>query len=212
MRNKETGEFELVVGDKQLLSGFFIGVLLLAVVFAMGYVLGQNSPKSGKATEAAAQAPATSQPENRPQPASPAPPPSPESTPAGSSASPASQPADASQPGGAPPAEAPPQPTTQPAREAAASAAAPAKVEPPAPQAAAEPANGTYWQVTARATRASAQAVYQTLKDQGFPAEVRPGPNNLTVVWVGPYTDKDSLARAKKQLEDAGFSQLIRKP
>jgi len=211
MRNKETGEFELVVGDKQLLSGFFIGVLLLAVVFAMGYVLGQNSPKSGKATEAAAP-PQSAQTENRPQPASPAPPLSPETTPAGSSTTPATQPADASQLGATPPAEAPPQPTTQPARDTTAPATAPAKGEPPPPQVAGETANGTYWQVTARATRTSAEAVYQTLKNQGFPAEVRPGPNNLTVVWVGPYADKDSLARAKKRLEDAGFSQLIRKP
>jgi hypothetical protein len=70
MRNKETGEFELVVGDRQLLSGFFIGVLLLAVVFAMGYVLGQNSPRSTKlATEAVA---ANTGAPSRPQPASPA--------------------------------------------------------------------------------------------------------------------------------------------
>ena len=50
MRNKETGEFELMVGNGQLLSGFFILVLLLAVTFAMGYVVGQNSPRSAKAT------------------------------------------------------------------------------------------------------------------------------------------------------------------
>ena len=49
MRNNETGEFELVVGNRQLLSGFFIVVLLLAVAFAMGYVVGQNSPHSAKA-------------------------------------------------------------------------------------------------------------------------------------------------------------------
>ena len=48
MRNNETGEFELVVGNKQLLSGFFIVVLLFAVAFAMGYVVGQNSPRSAK--------------------------------------------------------------------------------------------------------------------------------------------------------------------
>ena len=49
MRNNETGEFELVVGNRQLLSGFFIVVLLFAVAFAMGYVVGQNSPRSAKA-------------------------------------------------------------------------------------------------------------------------------------------------------------------
>src|SRR5258707_15481792 len=46
MRNNETGEFELVVGNRQLLSGFFIVVLLFGVAFAMGYVVGQNSPRS----------------------------------------------------------------------------------------------------------------------------------------------------------------------
>jgi hypothetical protein len=48
MKNNETGEFELVVGNRQLLSGFFIVVLLFAVAFAMGYVLGQNSPRSAR--------------------------------------------------------------------------------------------------------------------------------------------------------------------
>ena len=48
MRNNETGEFELIVGNRQLLSGFFIVVLLFAVAFAMGYVVGQNSPRSSQ--------------------------------------------------------------------------------------------------------------------------------------------------------------------
>ena len=46
MKNNETGEYELVVGNRQLLSGFFVVVLLCAVAFAMGYVVGQNSPRS----------------------------------------------------------------------------------------------------------------------------------------------------------------------
>ena len=43
MRNNETGEFELLVGNRQLLSGFFIVVLLFAVAFSMGYIVGRNS-------------------------------------------------------------------------------------------------------------------------------------------------------------------------
>ena len=38
MKNNETGEFELVVGDRQLLSAFFIVVLLCAV--GAGYTTG----------------------------------------------------------------------------------------------------------------------------------------------------------------------------
>ena len=97
-------------------------------------------------------------------------------------------------------AEPPPQPTTVPARDASA----------PAPPAS-DPVNSTYWQVTAAANKNSAENVRETLKGKGFPAATRPGPNNLTVVWVGPYTDKESLTRAKKQLEDAGFNP-IKKP
>jgi cell division protein FtsN len=46
MRNNETGEFELVVGNRQLLSAFFIVVLLFAVSFAMGYVVGPVDPNA----------------------------------------------------------------------------------------------------------------------------------------------------------------------
>jgi cell division septation protein DedD len=107
MRNKETGEFELVVGDRQLLSGFFIVVLLLAVVFMMGYVVGQNSPHSAKTDLAAATPPAAA--ETRPP-----------SAPTRAAAEPPA--GDVSQQGAAEPA---PQPTTQSAREAAPAAPAP---------------------------------------------------------------------------------------
>src|SRR3954465_399160 len=69
MRNNETGEFELIIGNRQLLSGFFIVVLLFAVAFAMGYVVGQNSPRSAKvAAEAASVTPSTGTEAQRPAP------------------------------------------------------------------------------------------------------------------------------------------------
>ncbi len=43
MPQKEEGEFELVLGNKELLSVLFIVVMLLGVFFAMGYVVGKNS-------------------------------------------------------------------------------------------------------------------------------------------------------------------------
>src|SRR5579872_2084892 len=70
MRNNETGEFELVVGNRQLLSGFAIVVLLFGVGVAMGYILGQNSPRSAKLQPEATSVPPLA--ESRPQPASPA--------------------------------------------------------------------------------------------------------------------------------------------
>src|SRR3954452_3825891 len=71
MRNNETGEFELTVGNRQLLSGFFIVVLLFAVAFAMGYVVGQNSPRSTKVPETAGAVPPSPQ-DSRPRAAPPA--------------------------------------------------------------------------------------------------------------------------------------------
>src|SRR5712691_4953925 len=39
----EYGEFELILGNRQLLSVFFIVVILLGVFFTMGYIVGRNS-------------------------------------------------------------------------------------------------------------------------------------------------------------------------
>jgi len=39
----DDGEFELILGNRQLLSVFFIIVILLGVFFTMGYIVGRNS-------------------------------------------------------------------------------------------------------------------------------------------------------------------------
>jgi cell division septation protein DedD len=200
MRNKDTGEFELVVGDKQLLSGFFIGVLLLAVVFALGYVLGRGTPRSASVAPETAAVPANTASVLRPE-AAPA---------AGPVAG--SQPVmnpDVGPPQDAKPADQPPQPTTVPAKDVSAPEPPPAKAQPEAPPA--DPEKGTFWQVHA-GSQSSADAMAQTLKSQGFPVVTRPGRDNLTLVWVGPYTDKQSLSKAKKKLEDVGMTNLFKKP
>lgn len=43
MPKNEDGEFELVLGNKQLLSMFFVVIILLGVFFVMGYIVGRNS-------------------------------------------------------------------------------------------------------------------------------------------------------------------------
>src|SRR5438477_11173196 len=83
MRNNETGEFELVVGNKQLLSGFFIVVLLFAVAFAMGYVVGQNTQRPARMASEGTPggAVANTVADSAPQPSTPVPAPSPVQTP-----------------------------------------------------------------------------------------------------------------------------------
>jgi cell division septation protein DedD len=196
MRNNETGEFELVVGNRQLLSGFFIVVLLFAVFFAMGYILGQNSPHSAKlpAEAPASGAAPVSAADGRPQPVSPAP------------APPSQAAAPESGQGGAPAAtDTTPQPTTQPVREAA-----PPQPAPAAAGLTQELPPGSFWQVRA-VRRPDAEIVLRTLKDKGFPALITAGPNELVRVLVGPYSDVQSMGRARTELEAAGFTNPIRR-
>lgn len=201
MRNNETGEFELVVGNKQLLSGFFIVVLLFAVAFAMGYVVGQNTQRPAKlASDGAPASVANTAADSRPQPASPVPAPV-SSTPPAPSGATGPEPAEA---------QASPQPTTQPATQPAQAAAPPVAEKPAAPPPAAgivassELPAGSFWQVLAVKPEV-AEAMRQTLKDKGFQVSLTPGTNNLTRVLVGPYNDSPSLGRAKTELETAGF-------
>jgi len=202
MRNTETGEFELVVGNKQLLSAFFIIVLLCAVAFVMGYVLGENSRSKGSSELASTPSVAVT-PDIRPQPASPVQPP-PQTAPTSPAADTTAQ----------PPAELQPEPSTQPSKELQAQSqpkAAPPSAAASAPAPAAAAAGGSYWQITATSNKDSAQDLLQTLQHKGFPASLRTDGNNLIHVLVGPYTDKQSFAKAKTELENAGMPTPIAK-
>lgn len=204
MRNNEN-EFELVLGNRQLLSGFFVVALLFGVAFAMGYIVGRNSIPSPKAqAEAAAPVSGVAGSQDRPQPAPPEP------RPAGQQPQTAD---DATPPAGTQPA-AEPEPTTQPAKDAPA-AAAPAQIEarqpaPDLPAGVAEPEPGTYWQVTAMA-QPQAELFAKVLRDKGFRVSLSPGTKKLTRVLVGPYPDRESLGRAKSDLEGSGFHPVILK-
>ena len=205
MRNNE-GEFELVLGNRQLLSGFFVVALLFGVAFAMGYIVGRNSIPSPKAqAEAGQPPPGAAGSQNRPQPAPPEPAPAGQQPPA---------PGDevAAAPGTQPATE--PEPTTQPARdEPAPLVPAHTEARTPAPAPAAgltEPEAGTYWQVTAMA-QPQAEVFAKVLRDKGFRVFLTQGTKNLTRVLVGPYPDRESLGRAKSDLEGSGFHPVILK-
>ncbi|HUI78401.1 MAG TPA: SPOR domain-containing protein [Bryobacteraceae bacterium] len=205
MKNNETGEFELVLGNRHLLSGFFVVALLFGVAFAMGYIVGRNSAPTGRPAEAAAAVPNPTPRETRPEPASPAEPTA--TTPAAQESEPTEESAAADKP-----ADAPAQPTTQPAREGPAAApppAHPAVTPAVVTPAATEPAPGTYWQVIA-VPQAQAEMVAKALKDKGFPTSLGQGPNNLVRVLVGPYGDTQALGEAKSKLENAGFHPILK--
>jgi len=202
MKNNETGEFELVLGNNQLVVGFLIVALLFGVAFAMGYIVGRNSTPSSKLQAESTGAAGAGAKDARPQPASPAPAAQPPATPA------ADQPATPAADQPAPPvqtaAEPPAPPATQPARESAAP-------ETPAPAGVAEAPPGSYWQVIATSNRVAAEGMVAGLKEKGLPVALSPGPNNLVRVLVGPYGDAQSLGRAKTVLEGAGLHPVLKR-
>jgi cell division septation protein DedD len=46
-----------------------------------------------------------------------------------------------------------------------------------------------------------AQSLLQTLKDGGMPASLQSGADGWVRLMVGPYQDRDSLSRAKTELD-----------
>src|SRR2546425_12560483 len=59
MPRNDEGEFELVLGNRQLLSGFFIVVILFGIFFTMGYIVGRHSSPTPLSAAAASSQDAT---------------------------------------------------------------------------------------------------------------------------------------------------------
>lgn len=198
MAKKPDGGYEVLLGDRQLLSLFVIVVVLLAVFFTMGYVLGRHTG-AASTEDIASKEPAVQLPPRAAPSVSPAPSSQPVSTPVESVTEPAPPPsAPATAPVGSPPARPPEARTKPPAREPA----------PPAVSSA--PAAGqTFLQLRA-IKRPDAELVAGVLKKKGFPAMVAPSTKEgLFRVLVGPLTDKDAIGKTRTSLEKAGFPDAI---
>lgn len=176
------GEKELVLGNKQLISLFFVVVALCGVFFAMGYMIGRNTSKPALAD---ADAGRTAAPQSQ------------DSAPPRETAS-AESPAAESQPPVSAPAPADPQPAalveTQPARDDS----------PVVPE-----AGATYLQVTAL-KRSDADNLVKTLREQKFPAMLASSSKpELFRVMVGPYHQTADVADAKARLKSLGFANAF---
>jgi cell division septation protein DedD len=210
----EDGEFELVLGNTQLLSVFFIVVALMGVFFAIGYILGRNS--SPIPSEIAA----------RKTPAKPLVVDS--SSPDGSAASDSASSGSAATPSPAtptpaqePPATTKPAPKSEPqerTRQEKPKPAPPEKVakaeqpkpkppEPsrPAPAAASGELSGTYLQLTATSEH-EATVYVDVLRKKGFKAQSAevPEKHGLFRVLVGPVAE-GNVNKTKADLRAAGF-------
>jgi hypothetical protein len=199
----EDGEFELILANRQLLSVFFIVVVLLGVFFTMGYIVGRNS---GPAQVDVASA---RKPDSKPIVVEST---SPQETPAPISAPPVSTPT--------PTSTQPQQPVEEPKPEKKVEAPSP-KPEPPAkkeskkdkekakekpaPASAPPTAGQAYLQLGATA-KAEADVMVDLLHQKKFKAIAAEIPEKPGVyrILVGPLPD-GSLNKTKSDLTSAGF-------
>ena len=186
MPRNEDGEFELILGNRQLMSVFFIVVILLGVFFAMGYIVGRNSSPVGVPEVA------SRRPESKPLIETPAP--QREGTPA-----PASVPTETA------PQQPASQPSTPPAVSPAPEASAPAKLSSRV-DASSQPEPGrTYLQLSA-IDHDAAEIMVELLRKKNFPAIAAEVPEKPGVfrVLVGPVTEAD-VVKTRADLQNASF-------
>ena len=192
MPRNEEGEFELVLGNRQLLSVFFIVVVLLGVFFVMGYILGKNSSPATPEVASARKATDTS----------PAPSPIIIDKSAGKSSA-----------AGDPVVE---KPVPVEKEKSVEKAPEPKKAEPkPAPPVAAsskvgEPPKGSLFLQVAAVGRAEADVVAKVLKGKGFDIWIAPtDKDNIFRVLVGPI-QKSEQGKTRGELDALGFKPFPR--
>lgn len=186
MPRNDDGEFELILGNRQLMSVFFIVVILLGIFFAMGYIVGRNSSPVG-APEVASRPAAT------------------KSAAADAPASERATTADA-------PKETPPRPPSETASQQG-PAAKPTPPPEPAPAKASsrastsnQPESGkTYLQLSA-IDHDKAEIMVELLRKKSFPAIAAEIPEKPGVfrVLVGPVPEAD-LNKVRADLQSASF-------
>ncbi len=191
-------EKELVLGNKQLISLFFVVAALCGVFFAVGYIVGRNSTKANIAglTDSAGAASAATVARQQPEP--------PRET----------APAALDTTSSAPVEPAPAQVETHPAQDSGASTPSEApkevKAAKPANVAVSAPETGaSYLQVTAL-PRSDADNMVRSLREQSFPAIVAASSKDgLFRVLVGPYHETPQIADAKNRLKSLGFANTF---
>lgn len=194
------GEKELVLGNKQLISLFFVVVALCGVFFAMGYMIRGNTARpvtanlDGNVPGQAQAVPATVSPVPQSQDAEP-----PREAAEEAPAAPADSTVTA--PTAVPTSTAAPNPATP---------AVPAVQTQPAQDTPVIPEAGAIWLQVTALRRADADNLVKTLREQKFPTVIanssRP---ELFRVLVGPYHQMSDVADAKARLKALGFANAF---
>jgi len=202
MTRKADGELELVLGNKQLLSLFFLVVVLFGVFFSLGYMVGKSVGPAQTRAGPATGPPVAVKP-------SPSPSPLPASAAAGAPAEKAEPPrvvVEQTQPARSEPAQ------ENGARDAAKPEETPAA--PPAPEPSpALVSQQLHLQIAAIRVRDDAEALAESLRQKGYQvllnSQTRDGWHR---VLLGPFPSERAAQEMKAQLEKDGFKSILKKP
>ena len=195
MARNEEGEFELILGNRQLLSVFFLVVLLLCLCFAGGYVLGRSAAPVLTATTVV---PQQEPPKNTtPPPAAKEEAPAPAPVQTAQQAAPDPEPVKPEPARPEPPKPEPVKPKAEPPKPAAA-----AKLIPPA---SAPIAGRIYLQISAT-DKDKADTMVDLLRSRNLPgmAAAIPERPGLFRVLVGPMAES-GVNDMRTKLKSAGF-------
>ncbi|MEX2303092.1 MAG: SPOR domain-containing protein [Bryobacterales bacterium] len=239
MASREEEEFELVLGNKQLLSLFFLVVVLFGVFFSFGYTVGYGRGENSRTREVASAEPVEEPaqkvqlPEtllqSAPKPTEPteaakkepaaaaatqqaSPPTSPtRTTPA--QVVPKPSPVEETKKSSAPP---PPPPKTTAATKAVTpKTSTPAKAPPAAksspPPTTAAAGGNVQLQISAVRVKGDAEVYVQQLKAKGHPALLSDRGDGWYRVMVGPFNTDSDAKDYQKRLEQEGVDSLIRR-
>ena len=186
----QDGEFELVLGNKQLLSVFFFIVILLAVFFVMGYMVGRSTGGDLAAKRPIEPITRTDTTSAMPKASSPTKPldvPQVTKSDAVQETTPTAQ-----------------QQTTPATSAVTKETTKPIEV-PPVTTSVTQPVPGNYVQVTAP-MRPEGELIVEVLGKKGFHAILAPGPDEKRFrVLVGPLNDASETGKTISDLEKIGF-------
>ncbi|MCP5117858.1 MAG: SPOR domain-containing protein [bacterium] len=219
MPTTQEGEFELVLGNKQLLSVFFIVVVLLGVFFTMGYIVGRNTAETTQAAMAPSR-PLVVEAGAVPGAAPVATPPAPRAStdvPSAAAPKPRPVPTAAAKPAPKPPAATPKPAAVTRTPKPKPAAAKPRVRQPPASSPPVRASSGqpgagdVYLQVAATKTPEGG-VLLDVLKKRGFNGRLASVPGqDLVRVLVGPVNGPDELSRTRTALQEAGFKPFTRR-
>ncbi|MDQ6677506.1 MAG: SPOR domain-containing protein [Acidobacteriota bacterium] len=186
-------EQDLVLGNKQLLSAFFVVVALLGVFFTMGYIIGRNTGAKSTKDASADAGPGTAVTANR-------------------GLDPVTEHA-SSRAVNTPSSAVTQEPTTDAAPTRKLREAGEPKTEAePSTAAATQSAPGHQYLQLMAVKRPVADNMIKLLKGRGFPALLAESSKpELFRVLVGPFADMQTLAKTKSELKSAGFESMISK-